>query len=167
MFCYPIHTQKVYMYRQGVGILFRSVKFSVLLSVWKISALLRDLQKVAASKPISWVFRIYTTLFSLNNNFGTLLTLVLGCFPLDIQPYRTMSDYLILIYRPSENKYPLIESSRPPNFRKNIICLFNVFKTKSSTKSIMYVAWDHNSVPSSITFKLPTYIGFAETDLPL
>jgi hypothetical protein len=38
-----------------------------------------------------------TSFISLNNNFGTLLTLVLGCFPLDIQPYRTMSDYLILI----------------------------------------------------------------------
>ena len=29
------------------------------------------------------------------------------------------------------------------------------------------VAWDHNSVPPDILFKLPTYIGFAETDLPL
>jgi len=52
---------------------------------------------MAASKPISWLYTIKTSFISLNNNFGTLLTLVLGCFPLDIQPYRTMSDYLILI----------------------------------------------------------------------
>lgn len=61
------------------------------------SALLRGLQKMAASKPISWLSGTNTTFISLNNNFGTLLTLVLGCFPLDIQPLRTMSDYLILI----------------------------------------------------------------------
>jgi len=82
------------------------------------SALLRGLQKMAASKPISWSIEINTALISLNNNFGTLLTLVLGCFPLDIQPLRTMSDYLIYISSPSENKYSLIESSRPPNVHK-------------------------------------------------
>ena len=38
-----------------------------------------------------------TILISLDNNLGTLLTLVLGCFPLDIQPLRTMSDDSILI----------------------------------------------------------------------
>jgi len=59
---------------------------------------------MAASKPISWPYWKKTSLFSLNNNFGTLLTLVLGCFPLDIQPYRTMSDYLIVIITlPSAN----------------------------------------------------------------
>lgn len=47
---------------------------------------------MAASKPTSWSVIIDTTLISLNNNFGTLLTLVLGCFPFDIQPYGTMSD---------------------------------------------------------------------------
>ena len=52
---------------------------------------------MAASKPISWSNKINTILISLNNNFGTLLTLVLGCFPLDIQPYRTMSDNSINI----------------------------------------------------------------------
>ena len=26
---------------------------------------------------------------------------------------------------------------------------------------------DHNSVPAKMLFKLPTYIGFAETNLPL
>ena len=73
---------------------------------------------MAASKPISWSTKINTALISLNNNFGTLLTLVLGCFPLDIQPYRTMSDYSTFISSPSENKYSLIESSRPPNVHK-------------------------------------------------
>ena len=58
---------------------------------------------MAASKPISWLYLKKTSLFSLNNNFGTL-TLVLGCFPLDIQPYRTMSDYSIIIFAlPSAN----------------------------------------------------------------
>ena len=86
------------MYVQGIGILFRSAKFSMPLSEIllhiKTSALLRDLKKVAASKPIFLSFKIKTTLISLNNNLGTLLTLVLGCFPFDIQPYRFMSDYL-------------------------------------------------------------------------
>lgn len=59
---------------------------------------------MAASKPISWLYWIETSLFSLNNNFGTLLTLVLGCFPLDILPYRTMSDYyIVIITLPSAN----------------------------------------------------------------
>jgi hypothetical protein len=61
---------------------------------------------MAASKPISWPNRRNTTLFSLNNNLGTLLTLVLGCFPLDIQPYRTMSDNSIFIIAlPSANTH--------------------------------------------------------------
>ena len=61
---------------------------------------------MAASKPISWSYTIMTTFISLNNNFGTLLTLVLGCFPLDIQPYRTMSDYSKLtIALPSANTH--------------------------------------------------------------
>ena len=97
------------IYGQGFGILFRSVKFSVLLSIKllnKTSALLRGLQKMAASKPIPWPFGINTALISLNKNFGTLLTLVLGCFPLDIQPYRTMSDYSIFIIAlPSANTH--------------------------------------------------------------
>jgi hypothetical protein len=38
-------------------------------------------------------------------------------------------------------------------------------KWKKKKKNITYVAWDHNSVPSNITFKLPTYIGFAENQL--
>ena len=61
---------------------------------------------MAASKPISWPNWINTSLFSLNNNFGTLLTLVLGCFPLDIQPYRTMSDYSIFILTLSSANTP-------------------------------------------------------------
>jgi len=62
-----------------------------------ISALLRGLQIVAASKPISLSTILKTILISLNNNFGTL-TLVLGCFPFDIQPYHSMSDNLRFIF---------------------------------------------------------------------
>jgi len=47
---------------------------------------------MAASKPTYLSYSIDTALISLNNNFGTLFTFVLGCFPFDIQPYRTMSD---------------------------------------------------------------------------
>lgn len=115
---------------------------------------------MAGSKPIAWQFVIKTPLISLKNNFGTLLTLVLGCFPLDIQPNRTMSDYSIFISSPSENKYSLIESSRPPNVRKKQLFPFPVL-----TGKWILVAWDHNSVPSDILFKLPTYIGFAENQL--
>lgn len=79
---------------------------------------------MAASKPIPWPIGINTALISLNKNFGTLLTLVLGYFPLDIQPYRTMSDYSIYISSPSENKYSLIESSRPPNVHKKYIFIY-------------------------------------------
>lgn len=61
---------------------------------------------MAASKPISWTNWKNTTFISLNNNLGTLLTLVLGCFPLDIQPLRTMSDYSIFIIAlPSANTH--------------------------------------------------------------
>jgi hypothetical protein len=59
---------------------------------------------MAATKPISWINMKNTSLFSLNNNLRTLLILVLGCFPLDIQPYRTMSENLIIILAlPSAN----------------------------------------------------------------
>jgi hypothetical protein len=59
---------------------------------------------MAATKPISWTNKRNTSLFSLNNNLGTLLILVLGCFPLDIQPYRTMSEnFIIIIVLPSAN----------------------------------------------------------------
>ena len=44
----------LYICVQGFGISFRSVKFSVFFSL--ISALLRGLQKMAASKPISWLY---------------------------------------------------------------------------------------------------------------
>ncbi len=46
---------------------------------------------MAASKPILLSTYKKTLLISLNNNFGAL-TLVLGCFPFDIQPYHSMSD---------------------------------------------------------------------------
>jgi len=83
-------------YGQDFGTLFRSVEFSMDFKKL-ISALLRDLQIMAASKPISLLTLIKTFLISLNNNFGTL-TLVLGCFPFDIQPYHSMSDNLRFIF---------------------------------------------------------------------
>jgi len=99
MFRYPKNTMYILHINnlgQGLGILFRSVESSVLLSlIYKTSTMLLVYQKMAASKPTTWPIGINTSFISLNNNFGTLLTLVLGCFPLDIQPYRTMSDYLI------------------------------------------------------------------------
>jgi hypothetical protein len=60
-----------------------------------------------ATNPISWSCKIQTTFISLKNNFGTL-TLVLGCFPFDIQPYRTMSDYSIRLDIQKKNKEDLI-----------------------------------------------------------
>jgi hypothetical protein len=61
---------------------------------------------MAATKPIPWTNKRNTSLFSLNNSLGTLLILVLGCFPLDIQPYRTMSEnLLIIIVLPSANPH--------------------------------------------------------------
>jgi len=48
MFRYPTY----YVYKVSVYY-FRSVKFSVFSPKYLISALLRDLQKMAASKPIS------------------------------------------------------------------------------------------------------------------
>ena len=99
MFCYP-SKDNIYVYiipyGQDFGILFRSVEF--LMHFKKlISVQLRDLQKMAASRPISLLTLIKTFLISLNNNFGTL-TLVLGCFPFDIQPYHSMSDNSIFIF---------------------------------------------------------------------
>ena len=76
MFRYPTFNLCV----QGFGILFRSVKFSVFIANLLISALLRDLQKMAASKPISWLYSLNTSLLSLNKNFGTLNTCS-GLFP--------------------------------------------------------------------------------------
>ena len=77
---------------------------------------------MAASKPITWMHSITTSFNSLNNNFGTLLALVLGCFPLDILPYRTMSDYSI---KPLPFRLRLLTDrilANPPMYT-NYICL--------------------------------------------
>ena len=79
-----------------------------------ISALLRDLQKMAASKPISWLFLKKTSLISLNNNFGTL-NFCLGLFPFR---HTTLSYYVRLFNNhlcPFECKYSPIKSSRSPD----------------------------------------------------
>ena len=69
---------------------------------------------MAAPKPISLLNLIITALISLNNNFGTLLTLVLGCFPFDIQPYRTMSENSSLISQPFRAQIHNCRILRPP-----------------------------------------------------
>ena len=75
MFRYPtLNVYKVSVYY------FRSVKFSAFSPKKLISALLRGLQKMAASKPISWLYSLNTSLLSLNKNFGTLNTCY-GLFP--------------------------------------------------------------------------------------
>jgi hypothetical protein len=98
---------------------------------------------VAASKPISWTHLITTSLISLNNNFGTLLTLVLGCFPLDIQPYRTMSDYSTFRIISDIFAIPIRQHSDrvladPPMCTKQLFC-----------QCVNYV-------PAKILFELPT-----------
>ena len=52
------------------------LNFKFFYLIKQLSALLRDLQKMAASKPISCLYTIKTSFISLNNNFGTLLILV-------------------------------------------------------------------------------------------
>ena len=113
-----------------------------------ISALLRGLQKMAASKPISWLYTKKTSLISLNNNFGTFNSCS-GLFPF----WHTTLSYYVWLFNihhcPSESKYSPIKSSRSPDVYKK----FNPF------------VWDHNSVPAMMLFELPTYIGFAENQL--
>ena len=107
---------------------------------------------MAASKPISWLYWKKTSLISLNNNFGTLNS-CLGLFPFR---HTTLSYYVRLFnihLCPSECKYPSVKSLQFPDVYKNLI-------------KKLFVR-DHSSVPAKMLIKLPTYIGFAETDLPL
>ena len=65
-------------YVQGIGILFRSAKFSVhyfptiYIAIGRPVLCYEILNKMADTRPISWPFKMNTTLISLNNNFGTL-----------------------------------------------------------------------------------------------
>lgn len=114
-----------------------------------ISALLRDLQKMAASKPISWLFLKKTSLISLNNNFGTL-NFCLGLFPFR---HTTLSYYvrLLNIYLcPSECKYSPIKSLQSPDVNKILnLILFEI--------TVLYLL--------RYIIELPTNIGFAENQL--
>ena len=86
----------------------------------KTSALLRGLQKMAASKPISWLYLKKTSLFSLNNNFGTFNSCS-GLFPFR---HTTLSYYVRLCkihHCPSESKFSPIKSSRFPDVYKIIL----------------------------------------------
>ena len=85
-----------------------------------ISALLRGLQKMAASKPISWLYLKKTSLFSLNNNFGTFNSCS-GLFPFR---HTTLSYYVRLCkihHCPSESKFSPIKSSRFPDVYKTML----------------------------------------------
>ena len=109
-------------HRQSFGVLFRSVKFSVPLTYEQISALLRGLQKMAASKPTIWLHKKKTSLISLNNNFGTF-NFCSGLFPFR---HTTLSYYVRKFknnHCPSESESSLIKPSRPPN-----VCKLNIKK---------------------------------------
>ena len=90
------------------------------LNLKSFSALLRGLQKMAASKPISWLYLKKTSLFSLNNNFGTFNSCS-GLFPFR---HTTLSYYVRLCkihHCPSESKFSPIKSSRFPDVYKIIL----------------------------------------------
>jgi len=105
---------------------------------------------MAASKPISWLYKKLASLISLNNNFGTLNSCS-GLFPFR---HTTLSYYVRLFNKHPchfEKKNSLIKLSRPPMYTKK--------------KNISYIVRDHISVPAKMLFELPTYIGFAENQL--
>ena len=102
---------------------------------------------MAASKPISWLYLKKTSLFSLNNNFGTFNSCS-GLFPFR---HTTLSHYVRLFnihLCHSECKYSPVKSLQPPDVDK-YTCIVR----------------DHSSVPAKMLIKLPTYIGFAENQL--
>lgn len=94
---------------------------------------------MAASKPISWLDKKNTSLFSLNNNFGTLNS----CFGLFPFGHTTLAYYVWLFNRylnPFESKYFPIKFSQFPD-------IYNI---------LLYTIKNHNSVPTMILFELPT-----------
>ena len=114
----------------------------IIFIIYWTSALLRGLQKMAASKPISWLYLKKTSLISLNNNFGTLNTCS-GLFPFR---HTTLSSYVWLFnihHCPSESKYSPIKSSRSPDVYKKIfsnkICLRSQFCTCYDINWITYL----------------------------
>lgn len=75
---------------------------------------------MAASKPISWLYLKKTSLFSLNNNFGTFNSCS-GLFPFR---HTTLSYYVRLCkihHCPSESKFSPIKSSRFPDVYKTML----------------------------------------------
>ncbi len=123
---------------------------------------------MAASKPISWLYLKKTSLFSLNNNFGTFNSCS-GLFPFR---HTTLSYYVRLCkihHCPSESKYSRIESSRPPHMHKalhtHFECKYSPVKSLQPPDVDKNIVRDHSSVPAKMLVKLPTYIGFAENQL--
>jgi len=95
---------------------------------------------MAAPKPISWLYCLNTSLFSLNNNFGTLNTCS-GLFPFR---HTTLSLYVwlfIIHHNPSESNYSRIESSRPPHVYKNIKLFITKILYILSEITILYLLW--------------------------
>ncbi len=128
LFRYPKNKLFLFIFGQGFGILFRSAKLLMLLTLNLISALLRDLQKMAASKPIPWLYMRITSSLSLNNNFGTLNSCS-GLFPFR---HTTLAHYVRLFkmyLSPSESKSSPIKFSQFPD----------IFKMSKIT--ILYLLW--------------------------
>ena len=102
---------------------------------------------MAASKPISWLYLKKTSLFSLNNNFGTFNSCS-GLFPFR---HTTLSYYVRLCkihHCPSESKFSPIKSSRFPDVYKTVPLTFLL---------IIQLVRDHSSVPAMMLLKI-TYL---------
>lgn len=112
-----------FIYVQGIGILFRSVKFLTLLT-YKTGKCQSEpvlCYEIFKKWPLLSLFpgciRKILPCFSLNNNFGTFNSCS-GLFPFR---HTTLSYYVRefkIYHRPSESKSSLIKSSRSPNVYK-------------------------------------------------
>ena len=125
MFRYPLDRKKNSIYRQGLGTLFRSVKFLALLTLLLIVP-----RHVKANKSVLCyeVFKKWPLLslfpdciwkkllyFSLSNNFGTLYSCS-GLFPFR---HTTLSYYVWTFknnHYPSEVNFSLIKLSHSPMY---------------------------------------------------
>ena len=101
MFCYPINKinyNNINIYRQGFGILFRSVILLMLLTLYRLVLCYEIFKKwplLSLFPSCLWKELLF---ISLNNNFRTLNSCS-GLFPfLTYNLIATMSDYLIFIF---------------------------------------------------------------------
>jgi len=94
---------------------------------------------MAASKPISWLYLKKTSLFSLNNNFGTFNSCS-GLFPFR---HTTLSYYVRLCkihHCPSESKFSPIKSSRFPDVYKTMLLSLRKQHNLSEI-TVLYLLW--------------------------